>query len=97
MSLRDPYLSKIDQFWDEILGMAELFTHIDPIIQFNVTTNKIKAYASKDYLGHLSDRTRESAKKQFKDAKANGKFMMFVLDEVNRVHRSFIFDLENEE
>ncbi len=97
MAPPDPYLVKIDQLWDKIVGMAELFGHIDPIIQLNVTTNQILAYAAKDYLGQLSDRTRETAKQHFKEAKANGALTIFVLDEVNRVHRSYIIPLDKDE
>ena len=95
--LQDPYLVKIDQLSDKIVGMAELFAHIDPIIQVNVTTNQLLAYAAKDYLASVSERTREIAKQHFKQAKANGDLMIFVLDEVARIHRSYILPLKKDE
>jgi len=62
-----------------------------PIIEFDVVSSQIRAYAAKDYLEGLTDRTRDIAKKQYRKAVAEGALMVFIRDEAKRVLRSYVF------
>ena len=61
------------------------------MIEFDVVSGQIRAYAAMEYLDNLTDRTRDQAKKQYKKAVAEGALMVFVRDEAKRVLRSYVF------
>ena len=87
----DPYLKEIRKHWDAITGMYLTYEDLEPMIEFDVASGQIRAYPAKDYLGDLTNRTRETAKKQYQKAVAEGALMIFVKDEVKRVLRSYVF------
>lgn len=87
----DPYLKEISKHWNAIAGMHLAFEDLEEIIEFNAVSGQIRAYPAMDYLEELSDRTRESAKKLYQKAVAEGALMVFVRDEAKRVLRSYIF------
>jgi len=87
----DAYLKKIRKYWDAITGMYLIYEDHKPIIEFDVVSSQIRAYAAKDYLEGLTDRTRDIAKKQYRKAVAEGALMVFIRDEAKRVLRSYVF------
>ena len=87
----DAYLEKIHAQWDDITMMHELFEEKNPIIEFDVVRQQILAYPAEDYLGDLSDRTREQTKRQYKQAVEENALMVFVRDSSRQVLRSYIF------
>lgn len=87
----DPYLMKIRKHWNAITGMYLTYEDLEPMIEFDVASGQIRAYPAKDYLGDLNGRTRETAKKQYQKAVAEGALMVFVRDEAKRVLRSYVF------
>ncbi len=89
----DPYSEMIDEQWDNITAMYELFEDKSPIIEFDVTNGKVFSYPADDYLETLSARTRTQAKQQYREATRNGQFMLFVKDSKNRKFRSYIFNV----
>ena len=96
-SLLDPYKKKIDDHWDEITGMYVAFEKKKPIIEFEPNRIRLIAYPAEEYLGGLSPRTRNQAKKQYRDACATGAIMLFVRDEQKEILRSYIFPRADEE
>ena len=96
-SIQDPYMQKIDEYWNEITGMYVTFEDKKPIIEFEPNRIRIIAYPAEEYLDGLSDRTREQTKKQYREASATGALMIFVRDEQNEVLRSYIFPRADEE
>ena len=87
----DPYLKKIDQYWTEIISMYLAFQKRKPIIEFDPIRIRIIAYPAKEYLEGLSDRTREDAKKVYREASAADSIMLFVRDQKREILRSYIF------
>jgi hypothetical protein len=87
----DPYLRKIDKYWNEIIGMYLTFKKNKPIIEFDPNRIRIIAYPADEYLDGLSDRTREDAKKIYREASAVDSIMLFVRDEKKEVLKSYIF------
>ncbi len=96
-SIQDPYMQKIDEYWNEITGMYVKFEDKKPIIEFEPNRIRIIAYPAEEYLDGLSDRTREQTKKQYREASVTGALMVFVRDEQNEVLRSYIFPRADEE
>jgi len=89
----DTYLPILREHWDALTGMYVAFEDRAPMLEFNVVTGQIRAYAAEDYLEELSDRTREETKKQYKKTVAEGALMVFVRDESKEILRSYIFAL----
>ncbi len=96
-SVQDPYMQKIDEYWNEITGMYVTFEDKKPIIEFEANRLRIIAYPAEGYLDGLSDRTREQTRKQYREACATGALMVFVRDEQKEVLRSYIFPRADEE
>lgn len=96
-SIQDPYMQKIDEYWNEITGMYVTFEDKKSIIEFDPNRIRIIAYPAEEYLDGLSDRTREQAKKQYREASVTGALMVFVRDEQNEVLRSYIFPRADKE
>ena len=89
--MADAYLRKIQEHWDEITGMYLAFEEKEPVLEFDVVRLRIIAYPAQEYLDGLSDRTREEARRQYREATAEGALMVFVRDEEKRVLRSYVF------
>ncbi len=87
----DPYMKKIDKYWNEIVGVYLTFQKNKPIIEFDPNRIRIIAYPADEYLNGLSDSTREDAKKLYHAASELGSIMLFVRDEEKRVLTSYIF------
>jgi hypothetical protein len=87
----DPYLKKIDKYWNEIVSMYLAFHKRKSIIEFDPNSIRIIAYPAMEYLEGLTDRTRDEAKKDYLEASASGSIMLFVRDEKREILRSYIF------
>ena len=93
MSSDDPYLRLIDAQWHNIIMVYETFKEKKPIIEYDVTHEKIYSYPAKEYIALLSQRTRERTKQQYEEAVRKNQFILFVKDFSNQILRSYIFDL----
>lgn len=87
----DPYLKKIDKYWNEIVSMYLAFQKRNPIIEFDPNSIRIIAYPAMEYLDGLTNRTRDDAKKVYLEASAASSIMLFVRDEKKEILRSYIF------
>lgn len=88
--MSDPYLKQVQEHWDDITRMYDIFEHKDPIIEFDVVRLQILAYPAEEYLDRLSNRTREQTRRQYRQAVAERALMVFVRDEPRQVFRSCI-------
>lgn len=93
MSSDDPYLKLIDEHWHNIVMVYETFKDKKPIIEYDVTHEKIYSYPAKEYIQALSQRTRQQTRKQYKEAVRKNQFILFIKDFKNQRLRSYIFDL----
>ena len=91
--MKDPYLDLIDEQWNNIAMMYDVFKAKKPIVEYDVDSNKIYAYPANDYINTLTARTRNETKKQYKDAFKNNQFILFIKDRKNKKLRSYIFDV----
>ena len=93
MNSDDPYLDLIDEKWDKIMLIYEVFKNNKPIIEYDITNKKIYAYPAKDYIQGLSQRTRGHTRKMYKEAVRDNQFLLFIKDYENQRLRSYVFDL----
>ncbi len=89
----DPYLDLIDDQWNNIAMMYDIYRDKQPIVEYKVDRKKIYAYSASEYIGALTLRTRNKTKKQYEDACKNNQFMLFIRDKRNKKLRSYIFDV----
>ena len=89
----DPYLDMIDEQWDNIVMMYQMFKGKEQIIEYDVATQKIYSYPADDYIRSLSERTRGQTAQQFAEATKNNQFLLFVKDTKKQRLRSYILDL----
>jgi hypothetical protein len=88
----DPYLDLIDDQWNNIAMMYDVFRDKKPIVEYDVNNKKIYTYPANDYIGGLTARTRNETKKKYEEACKNNQFMLFIKDKRNKKLRSYIFD-----
>ena len=93
----DPYLDLIDEQWNNIVMMYDVFRDKYPIVEYEVDSKKIYSYSANEYIDTLTRRTRNETKKQYEEACSNNQFMLFIKDEMNRKLRSYIFDIPEQE
>ena len=85
----DPYLKKIAKGWPVILMAWDDFSKKKPIIELELPSMRVYAYAAKSYINSLTVRTRETARQQYNEAKAEGNIVVFVKDMKKEVLRSY--------
>jgi hypothetical protein len=88
--MRD-YTEQIREFWPTILRAWEAHASKRPVIECDLVSKKVRAYASHEYIDSLSERTRERTRREFARTMAEGGIMVFVLDTKNRVLQSYCF------
>jgi len=88
--MRD-YTEQIRQFWPTIMQAWEAHADKRPMIECDLASRKVRAYASGEYIDSLSERTREATRREFACAMDEGGIMVFIKDTRNRVLQSFTF------
>jgi len=88
--MRD-YTEQIRQFWPTIMQAWEAHADKRPVIECDLVSKKVRAYASSEYIDSLSERTRETARRDFARTMDEGGIMVFVMDSKNRVLQSYTF------
>lgn len=89
----DPYLDVIDEHWQHIAMMYDSFRGREQVIELDVAEERVYSYPAADYIGNLSERTRDRTAAEFAEATANNSFLLFVCDTKNRRLRSYVFDV----
>ena len=62
--MNDPYEDIINDYWDDIMIAYNDFKDKKPIIEFDIIDQKIYSCPGKDYIEHLSARSKEQKSKQ---------------------------------
>jgi len=83
------YSKQIDQYWPTIMEAWRVHSAKQPIIECDLAKQKVYAHDSAQYINGLSDRTRESTRREFDLAMAEGDILLFVKDSKNRVLQSY--------
>ena len=88
--MRD-YSKQIDKFWPTII--QAWIEHADklPIIECDIVAKKVRAYSAGEYIDSLSERTRETTRREFGRIMDEGGMMVFILDTKHRILQSQCF------
>ncbi len=89
----DPYLDVIDEHWQHIALVFHRFRDKDQVIELDVEDRKIYSYPAADYIRDLSERMGGETARQFIEATASNRFLLFVKDSRNRRLRSYVLDV----
>jgi hypothetical protein len=92
----DPYLPKLYEHWGALTAMHRAFEDREPIIEFDVVSERILAYGAEEYINQLTQRTREQTRKQYRKAVAEGALMVFVRDDSEEILLSYVFPPAND-
>ncbi|MGD9098961.1 MAG: hypothetical protein PVF45_00675 [Anaerolineae bacterium] len=93
----DPYLDVIDEQWENILMMYNLFAAKGPVMLYDVQDGKIYAYPYKEFRADLNQRSQAILKKQYRQARANAQMVLFIRDAAKRQFRSYSLNLDRKE
>ena len=88
--IRD-YEAEIAKYWPTIMDAWHAHAAKRPMIECDLASKKVYAYDSTEYIDSLSERTRETTRREFAMATAEGGIMVFVKDSTNRVLQSYTF------
>jgi hypothetical protein len=89
----DPYLDIINEQWNNIAKMYDLFRDKKPIVEYELDSKKISTYSANEYIETLTTRTRNETKKKYEKVCNNNQFILFIRDKRNRKLRSYIFNI----
>lgn len=92
-TMDDPYLDIIDEHWNNIAMMYDVFRDKHAIVEFDVDSQKIYSYPAYEYINTLSARTRNKTKKQYEEARDHKQFMLFIKDTRNQKLRSYVLNI----
>src|SRR6266571_5799796 len=88
--MRD-YSSEIDSYWATIERAWDAHGGKHPIIECDLAKGQVIAYPAKEYIGSLSDRTRQETQRCYDRAVREGSMMLFIRDSDNRTLQSYVF------
>ncbi len=88
--MRD-YSTEIELHWGTIERAWNDHADKHPIIEFDLAKGQVGAYAAKEYIAGLSDRTREETRQCYDRTVREGAMMLFIRDSENRVLKSYVF------
>lgn len=86
--MRD-YTKQIAKFWPTIMHAWEAHADKHPVIECDLASEKVYAYNSTEYIGSLSERTRETTRREFSRTMREGNIMVFVKDSKKRTLQSY--------
>ena len=86
--MRD-YTKQIGENWPTIMQAWEAHGEKRPVIECDLANKKVRAYPSDEYIDSLSERTRETTRREFVRTMDEGGILVFILDTKNRVLQSY--------
>lgn len=88
----DDLLDAAMELQDDIRRAYQLHEEHRPVMLFDIQEQRLYAYPYQDYKTSLSQRSQESLEKQYEEAQAENKIVVFVRDNVTRRLMSFSLD-----
>lgn len=85
------YSKQIAEYWPTIMRAWEEFADKRPVIECDIVRRQVLAYPAKEYINELSTRTREAARRQYREVCAAGGIMVFVRDSKHKVLQSQVY------
>jgi hypothetical protein len=88
----DDLLAAAMELQDDIRRAYQLHEGHRPVMLFDIQEQRLYAYPYRDYKASLSQRSQASLEKQYEEAQAENKIVVFVRDNVARRLMSFSLD-----
>ena len=88
--IRD-YSAEIDSYWATIERAWNEDVDKHPIIECDLAKGQVIAYPAKEYIGGLSDRTRQETQRCYDRTVREGSMMLFIRDSEKRILQSYVF------
>lgn len=85
----DPYWKVLRKNWPHICGLYQVYAHKHPVMLYDIQEHRVYAYPYREFLADLSERSQVSLKEQYRDAIANGMFVVFVRDNKKEKLKSY--------
>ena len=83
------YFQKIDEIGDKIYELYNLSNRDDLVMFYSMKENQIYSYIYQEFYDSLNQKSKMVLKRQFKDAKEEGKIVLFIKDEKRGKFKSF--------
>ncbi len=91
IDVKRDYTKQIAEFWPTIMQAWQEHGHRCPVIECDIVKRQVMAWASREYISGLSERTRAATQRQFDMETAAGNMMVFIRDSKRRVLQSHVF------
>lgn len=91
--MKRDYTKQIAEYWPTIMEAWQAHADKRPIIECDLEAKKVYAYNSAQYMDSLSERTRNTTRRQFAQTMAAGGIMVFVKDTRKRILQSYSFSV----
>ncbi len=88
--IRD-YSTEIESYWATIERAWNEHADKHPIIECDLAKGQVIAYPAKEYIGGLSDRTRQETHRLYDRTIREGSMMLFIRDSGKRILQSYVF------
>ena len=85
------YSIEIDWYWATIERAWNEHADKHPIIECDLAKGQVIAYPAKEYIGGLSDRTRQETQRCYDRTVREGSMMLFIRDSEKRILQSYVF------
>jgi hypothetical protein len=86
------YLDLVEEHWDHIVELYVTFEEKRPVMLFDVQEMRIYAYPYAEFMADLSKRSQMILKREYAEAIAQDKIVVFVRDNKERKLVSFCRD-----
>ena len=84
------YLEKAEEIRPMVYDFYRLSDREDLVMEYEMKQEKIYSFVYADFRDSLNERSRLMLIKQYEEAKAMGKIVLFIRDEDRRKYKSFI-------
>ena len=82
--MKDQYFHLVSKHWDHIVRLYVTFEAKRPVMLFDVQEGRIYAYPYAEFMAGLSKRSQKLLKRQYSEAIAEDKIVVFVRDNEKR-------------
>lgn len=83
------YLDKIDEIGEKVYHLYNMSDRDDLILLYQMQEKRIYSYVYKDFMDSLNPRSQQILVTQYKEAREEGKIVLFINDEVRKKFKSF--------
>jgi len=83
------YYDKIEEIGDKVYRFYKLSSRDDLVMFYSMKEDRLYSYIYKEFYDSLNKKSKMILRKQFKEAKAENKIVLFINDEIRCKLKSF--------